>query len=163
HARSTRLGRDAGSRRDRRQHPPGAPSEPLAGLDPRPRRAAAARGGPRSRELRAGALDHRRREHQHCSRRGLSELGSHPVGRGRWTTAAAIINTALAVAFVSWALTLLGRDRLLNPELLELARDSGVDAGTTYTLGVVLVVCIVGGSAWDSIDGWLKTARDARR
>lgn len=83
--------------------------------------------------------------------------------RGRWTTAAAIINTALAVAFVSWALTLLGRDRLLNPELLELARDSGVDAGTTYTLGVVLVVCIVGGSAWDSIDGWLKTARDARR
>src|SRR5699024_212281 len=83
--------------------------------------------------------------------------------RGRWTTAAAIINTALALAFVSWALTLLGRDRLLNPALLALARDSRVAAGTASPIGVVLVVCIVGGSAWDSIDGWLKTARDARR
>lgn len=83
--------------------------------------------------------------------------------RGHWSTTAAIINTALAVAFVSWALTLLGRDRLLNPELLELARASGVDAGTVNTLGVVLVVGIVGGSAWDVIDGWIKTSRDRRR
>ena len=83
--------------------------------------------------------------------------------RGRWTTAAAIINTALAVAFVSWALTLLGQDRLVNPELLEHARASGIDAGTSSTVGVILVVCIVGGSAWDAIDGWIKTSRDRRR
>lgn len=83
--------------------------------------------------------------------------------RGHWTTAAAILNTALAVAFVSWALTLLGRDRLLNPELLELARRSGVGAETTSTVGVIVVVCIVGCSTWDMIDGWLKASRDRRR
>ncbi|HEX7351153.1 permease prefix domain 1-containing protein [Brachybacterium sp.] len=83
--------------------------------------------------------------------------------RKRWTTAAAIVNTALAVGFVSWALTLLGQGRLLNPELLEIARASGVDGDVSFTLGVILVVGILGGSAWDAIDGWIKTARDARR
>ncbi|MGO1408322.1 MAG: permease prefix domain 1-containing protein [Brachybacterium sp.] len=83
--------------------------------------------------------------------------------QGRWSTTAAIVNTALAVAFVSWALTLLGRGQLLNPELLGSAQASGVDAGTMRILGTILVVSIVGCSAWDAIDGWLKTARDRRR
>lgn len=82
--------------------------------------------------------------------------------RGRWTTAAAIVNTALAVGFVSWALTLLGQGRLLNPELLATARAIGADDDLSFTLGVILVVGIVAGSAWDAIDGWIKTSRDAR-
>ena len=84
--------------------------------------------------------------------------------RGRWSTSVAVMNTALAVLFVSWALTLLGNDRLLNPELLDLLRTAGgVDAGTMHTLGVILVVSILVISAWDVIDGWVKTRRDARR
>lgn len=83
--------------------------------------------------------------------------------RGRWTTTTALLNTALAVLFVSWALTLLGRERLLNPELLELARTNGIGADITSTLAVLLVVSIVGGCAWDIADGWIRTARDRRR
>ena len=84
--------------------------------------------------------------------------------RGRWSTGLAVMNTALAVLFVSWALTLLGNNRLLNPELLDLLRTAGgVDAGTMHTLGVILVVSILVISAWDVIDGWVKTRRDARR
>ena len=84
--------------------------------------------------------------------------------RGRWSTGLAVMNTALAVLFVSWALTLLGNNRLLNPELLDLLRTAGgVDAGTMHTLGVILVVSILVISAWDVIDGWVKARRDARR
>jgi hypothetical protein len=83
--------------------------------------------------------------------------------RGRWSVGTAVANSALAVGFLSWALTLLGRGRLLNPELLEAARTHGVDAETMRILGIVLVLGVVGVCVWDVIDGWVKTARDRRR
>lgn len=84
--------------------------------------------------------------------------------RGRWSTGLAVMNTVLAVAFVSWALTLFGNGRLLNPELLELARTvGGIDAEAMHTLGVILVLSILVIAVWDVIDGWVKTRRDARR
>ncbi|ASK66114.1 hypothetical protein CFK39_10130 [Brachybacterium avium] len=82
---------------------------------------------------------------------------------GRWSIGTAVANSALAVGFMSWALTLLGREQLLNPELLVAARSHGVDAETMRILGIILVLSIVGISIWDIIDGWVKTARDRRR
>lgn len=83
--------------------------------------------------------------------------------RRRWTTASAVLNTALAVVFLSWALTLLGHDLLLNPEFLDLAFvDNGVQPDTMRVLGILLVFGLVGISAWDIVDGWLKNRRDSR-
>lgn len=84
--------------------------------------------------------------------------------RGRWSVPFAILNTALAVLFVSWALTLWGNGLLVNPEFLDVVlRDNGVAPGTMRILGILLVFSIVGISAWDVIDGWTKARRDARR
>ena len=84
--------------------------------------------------------------------------------RGRWSRGLAVTNTLLAVAFALWAVLLLVSDRLLNPELLALLRSAGgIDAQTMHTLGVILVVSILVIAAWDIIDGWVKTRRDAQR
>ena len=83
--------------------------------------------------------------------------------RGRWSPDLAVANTAVAVGFMSWALTLLGRERLVNPELLEVARAHGVDDRSMQVLGTVLVLTIVGIALWDIVDGWVKTHRDRRR
>jgi hypothetical protein len=84
--------------------------------------------------------------------------------RGRWSRGPAVTNTLLAVAFALWAVLLLVSDRLLNPELLALLRSAGgIDAQTMHTLGVILVVSILVIAAWDIIDGWVKTRRDAQR
>lgn len=83
--------------------------------------------------------------------------------RGRWSVALAIANTALAVLFLSWALTLLGRGQLVNPEFLQAVfLANGVDQDTLHILAVLLGFGIVAVSAWDAADGWLK-ARRARR
>src|SRR5699024_3627636 len=51
--------------------------------------------------------------------------------RKRWTTGSAVINTGLAVVFLSWALMLLGRGRLLNPDFLDAVfLDTGVGPDT---------------------------------
>lgn len=84
--------------------------------------------------------------------------------RKRWTTGSAVINTGLAVVFLSWALMLLGRGRLLNPDFLDAVfLDTGVGPDTMRILGIVLAFGIVGVSLWDIIDGWLKVRRGARR
>lgn len=84
--------------------------------------------------------------------------------RRRWTAGFAVINTGLAVVFLSWALTVLGRGRLLNPDFLDAVfRDNEVGPDTMRILGILLVLGIIGGSIWDIIDGWLKARRDARR
>lgn len=84
--------------------------------------------------------------------------------RRRWTAGHAVLNTGLAVVFMSWALTMLGRGRLLNPDFLDTVfRDNGVGPDTMRILGTLLVVGIVGVATWDIIDGWLKARRDARR
>lgn len=81
--------------------------------------------------------------------------------RGRWTPPFAIANTALAVLFMSWSLTLLGRGQLINPALIDLAvTHGGLASDTLRVLTVLLGFGIVGVSAWDVVDGWLKVRRD---
>lgn len=83
--------------------------------------------------------------------------------RGRWTTALAVVNTALGVLFVSWVLTVLGRGLLVDPALVDVLVDrSGVGRDTLHTLGVLVGVAVVGTCAWDVVDGWRKARRDAR-
>ena len=83
--------------------------------------------------------------------------------RRRWSPALATVNTALAVLFMSWALTLLGRSALVNEEFVDLAlRSNGVDGETLRTLHVIVVITIIGASVWDIIDGWRKARLDAR-
>ncbi|MGO3795978.1 MAG: permease prefix domain 1-containing protein [Pauljensenia sp.] len=83
--------------------------------------------------------------------------------RGHWTTMLAALNTALAVLFISWVLTLLGRGILVNPALVTYLSDiGGVDQETWRVLGVLLGFTVVGVSTWDAIDGWLKAHRAAR-
>lgn len=78
--------------------------------------------------------------------------------------ALATVNTVLAVLFMSWALTLIGRDQLVTPEFVALAlRSNGVDETALSVIGVILVLSIIATSVWDIADDWLKTARDRRR
>lgn len=80
--------------------------------------------------------------------------------RGTWTSALAWINTALAVGFVSLALTALGRGELFNPEFVDVILvDNGVDSDARIVLAVLTGIGIVGISVWDAIDGWMKARR----
>ncbi|MGP9538335.1 permease prefix domain 1-containing protein [Brachybacterium sp. AOP43-C2-M15] len=82
----------------------------------------------------------------------------------RWTPALAIANTALAVLFLSWALTLIGRSELVNPDFVDLAlRANGVDGNALWVITVVGVASLIGVSVWDVVDGWRKARRDTRR
>lgn len=77
--------------------------------------------------------------------------------RRRWSTALAIANTALAILFLSWAMTLLGRGDLFSTELIELALSNGVSQDTLRILAVIFGFGVVGTSCWDIADGWWKT------
>lgn len=80
--------------------------------------------------------------------------------RGHWTSALAWINTALAVGFVSLALTALGRGVLFNPEFVEVVFiGNGVDSDARTVLAVLTGIGVAGIGAWDAIDGWLKARR----
>ena len=84
--------------------------------------------------------------------------------RGRWTRGLAIVNTVIAAAAAGWALFLLATGELLNPEVLELARTVGaIGPDSLRTLGVLLALLALGIAVWDSLDGWAKTRREARR
>ncbi|MDN3443221.1 permease prefix domain 1-containing protein [Microbacterium sp. APC 3901] len=81
----------------------------------------------------------------------------------RWTIGTAVVNTALAVVFAAWSLTLLVQGELLNPEFLSYVfTDNGVTDETMRILTVVTGFCLVAFPIWDTVDGWIKTAR-ARR
>ncbi|MEV7609918.1 permease prefix domain 1-containing protein [Microbacterium sp. NPDC089320] len=81
----------------------------------------------------------------------------------RWTLAAAVVNTVLAVLFAAWSLTLLIRGELINPEFVSsVFTDNGVTGETLRIVGVVAGFCLVAFPIWDIVDGWVKTAR-ARR
>lgn len=78
----------------------------------------------------------------------------------RWNVMLAIINTALAVLFFSWVITLLVRGDLFSEAFLEFAVDNAVSGDSLYTIAVIFgfsvaIICI-----WDIIDGWVKTYRD---
>ncbi|MEV7798850.1 permease prefix domain 1-containing protein [Microbacterium foliorum] len=81
----------------------------------------------------------------------------------RWTIGTAVVNTALAVVFAAWSLTLLVQGELLNPEFLSYVfTDNGVTDETMRILTVITGFCLVAFPIWDIVDGWIKTAR-ARR
>lgn len=81
----------------------------------------------------------------------------------RWTGWLAAGNAVVALAFASWALTLLGRGQLINPAFTQAVfLDNGVDHDTVRTLGVLLGAGIVGICLWDAIDGRIKAVRAAR-
>jgi hypothetical protein len=83
---------------------------------------------------------------------------------GRWTTGLAIVNTALAVLFVSLTVTLLARGELVNPEFVSAVfTDNGVDAEATRILAMIIGFMMVGTAAWEIVDGWVKAARASRR
>lgn len=84
--------------------------------------------------------------------------------RGGWNAAFATLNTLLAAAFSVPAVALLVNGALVNPELVAFVT-RGVDqpAEVLRILTIVAGVAIVGVGVWDAIDGWLKTAREARR
>lgn len=81
----------------------------------------------------------------------------------RWTIGTAVVNTALAVVFAAWSLTLLVQGELLNPEFLSFVfTDNGVTDETMRILTVITGFCLVAFPIWDIVDGWIKAAR-ARR
>ncbi|HET8928096.1 MAG TPA: permease prefix domain 1-containing protein [Microbacterium sp.] len=83
---------------------------------------------------------------------------------GRWTRWLAIANTVLAVLAASLLLTLLARGELVDPAFLQAVfLDNGVEPDALRILAVLLGFGIAGIAAWDIVDGWLKTRRDARR
>lgn len=83
--------------------------------------------------------------------------------RRRWSTTFAVVNTALAVLFVSLVLTALGRGFLFNPEFVTTFQlTSGVDDDTMRILAVLAGFGAVAFAIWSVVDGWLSRRRDAR-
>lgn len=84
--------------------------------------------------------------------------------RRRWSVTLAVVNTALAVSFMSWALTLLVRGDLINTEMIDYVMQvSGIEQDVVRIMAIVLGACFVGFPIWDIIDGWVKRRRDALR
>lgn len=80
-----------------------------------------------------------------------------------WNAAFAVINTALGFVFAIAATALLLAGTLVNPEFVATVfTDNGVNSDTLRILAILLGAGIIGFSAWDIIDGWLKTFRDNR-
>lgn len=91
---------------------------------------------------------------------GEAALALAVYARGRWSSGLAWANTALAVVFMSLALTALGQGVLFNPEFVQVVfADNGVDADALAVLAVLTGVGIAGIGIWDVVDGWLKARR----
>ncbi|MGM7697841.1 permease prefix domain 1-containing protein [Microbacterium sp. A84] len=90
-----------------------------------------------------------------------SALAIAVYGHKRWNRGFAIFNTALAVLFVSWWLTLLGRGQLINSDFVEFAFTGAVDENVLRILAVLTGFTAVGIAVWDIIDGWRKARRAA--
>lgn len=77
-----------------------------------------------------------------------------------WNRSFAMLNTLLAVVFTAGSLYLLVTGQLLNPEFVEFTLGrADVPSDVGHILAVLTGFMIVGISAWDVIDGWLKTRR----
>ncbi|WP_114853432.1 permease prefix domain 1-containing protein [Brachybacterium sp. YJGR34] len=84
--------------------------------------------------------------------------------QGRWSTALAVVNTALSVLFMSWSLTLIGNDLLLNPAFMDhVLSDPGTDEELPRVLATAMTAGIIIISVWDIVDGWRKASRDRVR
>ncbi|MGW9268404.1 permease prefix domain 1-containing protein [Microbacterium sp. NPDC055599] len=91
--------------------------------------------------------------------------------RRGWSTALAVVNTVLAVAFLAWTLTLLLTGDLVNPDFLAHIVAAGGDGfaagdaeaadegGIFRILAVLLGFGIALGVGWDIVDGWRKARR----
>lgn len=80
--------------------------------------------------------------------------------RGRWTMRLAVGNTMLATLFVSWVLTLLGREQLISTEFIDrVLLSNGTDESTVQILGVILAFVASGIAVWDTIDGWVRLGK----
>src|SRR5699024_9010333 len=79
--------------------------------------------------------------------------------RRRWTVTLAIVNTALAVLFFAWIITLLTDGTLFSAEFVELWSENNINADSLYSLEVSFGSGVAGICAWDIIDGWVKTYR----
>ncbi|MBN6190712.1 permease prefix domain 1-containing protein [Microbacterium sp. SSW1-47] len=94
--------------------------------------------------------------------------------RRGWSTALAVVNTVLAVAFLAWTLTLLLTGDLVNPDFLAHIVAAGGDGfaagdaeaadegGIFRILAVLLGFGIALGVGWDIVDGWRKARRQGR-
>lgn len=77
--------------------------------------------------------------------------------KGRWTIAAAVVNTVLALAAAGILFYNLGV--LFNPAAVEIAVASGAEGDLMFVLRTVTGFCIGGVMIWDIIDGFLKARR----
>ncbi len=74
--------------------------------------------------------------------------------RGRWTVGFAIGRTVLAGLFVSWTATVLGRDLLLNPEVVALLAERNVGGDVVAILAILLAASVAAGAVWSIIVAW---------
>lgn len=86
---------------------------------------------------------------------GEAALAIAVYARGRWTAALAAVNTVLALAFLSLALTALGTGALFDDGVVDEVFAHGGDAATPV-LGALAGVLIAGIAVWDAVDGWRK-------
>ncbi|WP_104177150.1 hypothetical protein [Cryobacterium sp. Y50] len=82
---------------------------------------------------------------------------------GHWTTAMAIVNTTLAILFMSLMTTLLGRGELINPELILAATEYSASTDMPRSLALIAGFTIVGFASWSIAIGWRRTARTSNR
>ena len=80
--------------------------------------------------------------------------------RGRWTVGFAIGRTVLAGLFVSWTATVLGRDLLLNPEVVALLAERNVGGDVVAILAILLAASVAAGAVWSIIVAWSGARRD---
>ena len=80
--------------------------------------------------------------------------------RGRWTVGFAIGRTVLAGLFVSWTATVLGRDLLLNPEVVALLAERNVGDDVVAILAILLAASVAAGAVWSIIVAWSGARRD---
>ena len=81
----------------------------------------------------------------------------------RWTARMAIVNTILAILFISLIATLLGRGELINPELVLAAIDAGASMDIVRVLALVAGLATVGFASWSIAIGWRGTANSTNR
>lgn len=83
--------------------------------------------------------------------------------RGRWTADLALANTVLAIVFAGVTVIMLSGGEVFNPAFVEFAfKSNGVDDGVLSVLAALVGFVVVGGSAWDIADSWIKAVRQKR-
>lgn len=80
---------------------------------------------------------------------------------GRWTVAAAVVNTVLALAAAGILFYNLGV--LFNPAAVQAGLDAGAGEDLLFILRTITGFTIAGVAVWDIIDGFLKARRAPRR